>query len=281
VYSLKQSKVNRDNGLVGFAGHIGWQVQLHRATIALRSAKNDAEIASRAKSEFLANMSHELRTPLNAIIGFSQILGNPELAGGVVEKQVEYANYISESAEHLLSIINNILDISKIEHNKLDLNLELLDVEPIILSCIIFIKESCQKAGIKIETNFRATDVPIRADTVKFKQIIVNLLTNSAKFTPEGGTIEVSTRLTSDGRLKISVRDNGIGMNQNQMRRAMEPFGQADATYSKSVEGTGLGLPLTKALTELHGAEFRITSMPNVGTEVSTIFPIHPQDNEA
>lgn len=263
-----------------FSDGIGSQFQEHRASIALRTSKTEAELASRAKSEFLANMSHELRTPLNAIIGFSSILADPKLVNGDVDKQVEYAKYIGDSALHLLSIINNILDISKIEHDKLELDYELIDIEPTIDACIVLVKDRCFHAGVKIEKKLLATDVPVYADSVKFKQILVNLLSNSAKFTPAGGRITISTRITKTNRLKLSVRDTGIGMTQDQMRHAMEPFGQVEAAYSRSAEGTGLGLPLTKALAELHGAEFNITSKPEVGTEVSVSFPLSNEDQE-
>ena len=279
--SIKSESHRKPSRLGEFSGQIGWEVQQQRATVALRTAKAEAEMASRAKSEFLANMSHELRTPLNAIIGFSQILADPTITGGDEDKQVEYAKYIGDSANHLLSIINNILDISKIEHDKLDLDLELIDIESIIGSCLILVRDRCHQAGVKLESSFQATDVPVYADTVKVKQIVVNLLTNAVKFTPAGGTITVSTRMTSDNRLKVSVRDTGIGMNQDQMHRAMEPFQQVDVTYSKSAEGTGLGLPLSKALAELHNAEFKITSRPNSGTDVSVIFSIDAQEEKS
>lgn len=276
--SLKAERRETRSRLGEFSGQIGWEVQQQRATVALRAAKAEVEIASRAKSEFLANMSHELRTPLNAIIGFSQILADPAITGGDQDKQIEYANYIGDSANHLLSIINNILDISKIEHQKLDLDLELIDIENLIEACLILVREHASQTKVDLEVSFQANDIPVYADTVKVKQIVVNLLTNAVKFTPAGGTITVSTRITGDKRMKVSVRDTGVGMTQDQMRCAMEPFQQVEVAYSKTTEGTGLGLPLSKALAELHNAEFKITSRPNVGTDVSVIFPIDDQD---
>ena len=187
---------------------------------------------------------------------------------------MEYANYIGDSAQHLLAIINNILDISKIEHGKMDLHLELVDIEPLIDACLILIRDRCQTAGIELHKDYCASDLSVYADAVKFKQIIVNLLTNAVKFTPSGGTISVATRRIDKNKLEISIRDTGIGMTSEEMARALEPFGQVEASYARNSEGTGLGLPLTKALTELHGAEFKLTSRTNIGTEVSVIFAL-------
>lgn len=267
-------------GIVNYAARIGTQAQQQKAGLALKAAKTEADLANRAKTEFLANMSHELRTPLNAIIGFAQILADPALTKGDQDKQVEYAEYIGESAQHLLAIINNILDISKVEHGKMDLSLELTDAESLIDACLILVRDRCHQGGVKIETDYRAPDLPIYADAVKFKQIMVNLLTNAAKFTPSGGKILVKTEATSDGNLKIAVRDTGIGMTQDEMQQALEPFGQVQSGYARNQEGTGLGLPLTKALVEMHGAEFKLTSAKGIGTQVAVIFPVDDKDLE-
>lgn len=264
-------------GIGEYASGIGIQVLQQRAGLALKAAKTEADLANRAKTEFLANMSHELRTPLNAIIGFAQILSDPSLTGGDEEKQVEYANYIGDSAQHLLSIINNILDISKIEHASMDLHLELVDTEALIDACLILVRDRCHAAGIELQKDYGASDLPVYADSVKFKQIIVNLLTNAVKFTPSGGKIRVATRAIDRDKLKISIRDTGIGMTPEDMCRALEPFGQVESSYARHSEGTGLGLPLTKALAELHGAEFNLTSRPGVGTEVSVVFSIEEE----
>lgn len=270
---IRSGGISEKSGIREYSSSIQTQVQQQRAGLALRAAKTEADLANRAKTEFLANMSHELRTPLNAIIGFAELLTNPALIGGDEEKQVEYATYIGDSAQHLLAIINNILDISKIEHDRMDLRMELVDVDPLIDACLILIRDRCHEAGIEVNTDYQAIDVPVYADSVKFKQIIVNLLTNAVKFTPSGGQILITTRVVGDDRLKVSIRDTGIGMSPDEMRYALEPFGQVEANYARNREGTGLGLPLTKALAELHGAEFKLTSRTGIGTEVSVIFP--------
>lgn len=247
--------------------------------MALKAAKTEADMANKAKTEFLANMSHELRTPLNAIIGFAQILADPELVNGDQDKQIEYAEYIGSSAQHLLSIINSILDISKIEHGKMDLDLELTDVEVLIDACLILIRDRCHEAGIDLKTEYCAEDVAVNADPVKFKQIMVNILTNAAKFTPTGGKILVTTECTDDNQLEIAVQDNGVGMTQHEMQQALEPFGQVQSSYSRNHEGTGLGLPLTRALVELHGAEFSLTSAKGIGTKVTVTMPLVEEEN--
>lgn len=276
----RSSRSGNTTGIANYAARIGTQAQQQKAGLALKAAKTEADLANRAKTEFLANMSHELRTPLNAIIGFAQILADPTLTSGDQDKQVEYAEYIGDSAQHLLAIINNILDISKIEHGKMDLSLELTDAEILINACLLLVRDRCHSGGIAIETDYRAGDLPIYADAVKFKQIMVNLLTNAAKFTPVGGKILVKTEITSDGKFKIAVRDTGIGMTQGEMQQALEPFGQVQGGYSRNQEGTGLGLPLTKALVELHGAEFKLTSAKGIGTQVAVIFPVDDKDLE-
>jgi signal transduction histidine kinase len=244
-----------------------------RAETELLATKQQAEFASRAKSEFLANMSHELRTPLNAIIGFSEILRH-ELMGPLGDPQYRgYAGDIHDSGIHLLSVINDILDLSKIEAGKLDLMEEKVDVPRVIAASLRIVKERAESAGLDIFAEV-ADDLPrLRADARALKQIILNLLSNAIKFTPAGGRISVRAMVDDDGYFALSVVDNGIGIPRPEIPKAMSAFGQVDSSLARSHEGTGLGLPLVKSLAELHGGEIAIESEIGAGTEVTIHFP--------
>jgi len=259
--------------MIGYTERLGSALGRHRAEVALNAARIDAESANRAKSEFLANMSHELRTPLNAILGFSEVIGNPELMQNKTDQLSEYAEYIHESATHLLALINDILDISKIEYGKMELRCEVVSLAELISSCLILVKERAARSGVTIVRQVLKDPPPLYADAIKIKQIITNLLSNSVKFTPSGGTVTVSVRMTGNNRLKLSVRDTGIGMDEDQLETALEAFGQVDSKLSRRYQGSGLGLPLSRALAELHDAKFRVMSQPDVGTDVSVTFP--------
>jgi signal transduction histidine kinase len=273
VQRTRARQQKRQSALVGYTERLGSALGRHRAEVALNAARIDAESANRAKSEFLANMSHELRTPLNAILGFSEVIGNPDLMVNKADQLSEYAEYIHESATHLLALINDILDISKIEYGKMELRCEVVDINELISSCIILVKERAAKSGVTIVRQDLSNPPPLYVDAIKVKQILTNLLSNSVKFTPSGGTVTVASRMTGNQRLKISVRDTGIGMNEDQLETALEAFGQVDSKLSRRYQGSGLGLPLSRALAELHGARFRVMSQPDVGTDVSVTFP--------
>ena len=229
-------------------------------------------LANRAKSEFLANMSHELRTPLNAIIGFSEML-KQEFFGDLNEKQAEYVRDINVSGTHLLNIINDILDISKIEAGNMELDDEEVDLEEMIDGCISLVKQRADEGQITVVTDFRSAMKIIRVDAQKLKQIMLNLLSNAVKFTPEEGTIEVGVDVDREGSFVLSVTDTGVGMSPDQIPEAMRPFGQVDNAISRESEGTGLGLPLTKSLVEAHGGTLEIESNLGVGTTITLRFP--------
>ncbi len=223
-------------------------------------AKRHAEIANKSKSEFLANMSHELRTPLNSVIGYSELLED-ELFGELNTKQKKYVNNILISGTHLLDLINDILDLSKVEAGKMSLETKDIKIHHIIRNSVVMIKEKAFKHNIKIKQDIDASvdDHKFIADERKMKQIMYNLLSNAVKFTPDGGNISIFCR-TSDQNMEVSITDTGIGISQDNLDKIFKKFEQIDSSFSKKYKGTGLGLSLTKQLVELHGGTIRAES---------------------
>jgi signal transduction histidine kinase len=237
----------------------------------LHLAKIGAEAANRTKSEFLANMSHELRTPLNAIIGFSEVI-KMAILGPLSERYRGYGADIFDSGTHLLNLINEILDLSKLEAGEFQINAEDVDLSAVIESCLHLVEAQARKTNVRLRTAIPSGLPLIRADDRRMRQIIINLLSNAVKFTPEGGTVRVSASLENEG-LSIAVSDTGIGMTADQIPKALQPFRQIDSKISRKHEGTGLGLPLAKHLAELHGGCLRIESSVNNGTTVTVTLP--------
>ena len=232
-------------------------------------ASKAAERASRAKSEFLAGVSHDLRTPLNSIIGFSEVLlADPKLP----DKQREYTQYIGTAGTHLLSLINNLLDLAKIEANRLTILDDKFALHGVVNECMRLVGAQAGAGRVTLAP-YETRRFGLRADPVRVRQIVFNLLSNAIKFTPPGGTVEVRSALQDDGCLAISVIDTGIGMKAEDIKTAMQPYGQVQNSFVRSHEGTGLGIPLVHALTELHGGRFSITSVPGKGTTVTIILP--------
>lgn len=232
----------------------------------------EAEAASRVKSHFLANMSHELRTPLNAIIGFSDMLLR-EFFGPLTPKQKEYAAAINTSGSHLLEVIGDVLDLSKVEAGRMELHPETVDVAALVRSCAGLMVSEADQGRVALETSLPPHPVEITADKVRLRQIILNLLSNAVKFTPTGGRVDVAVRWPAEGGLEISVRDTGVGMRPEDIRIALEPFRQLDDSMSRRHQGTGLGLPLAKMLAELHGGGLSVASEPGRGTTVTVTLP--------
>jgi len=240
---------------------------------ALRLAKDEAEAANQAKSGFLATMSHELRTPLNAIIGFSEMMLREVLGSLGNEQYRAYVGDIHASGTHLLQIINDILDLSKAEAGKIDLSEEVFDLRDIMRSVGQLTAGRVHAAELTQDIDFPDELPPLCGDERKTKQVLLNLITNSVKFTPAGGAITISARWNLQRGLAVTVADTGIGIPEEDLERVLKPFEQVDSSLSRQHQGTGLGLPLVKAIMELHGGRLELKSELGVGTEVTVIFP--------
>jgi signal transduction histidine kinase len=238
----------------------------------LRRAKAEAERANASKTRFLANMSHELRTPLNAIIGFSEII-NGQLFGPLGnEKYADYSGDILRSGRHLLAVINDVLDLSKSEAGKMSMSVRELDMRDVLDDCAAMVREQCMAAGLAFETSGLDAHMPMTGDPAKLRQIFLNLLSNAIKFTEKGGTVSLSAEMR-DGCVAVTVADTGIGMDPEDLEIAFQPFAQVDNRLERRYEGTGLGLPLTRALVDLHEAAMAIDSARGKGTRITIIFP--------
>jgi signal transduction histidine kinase len=248
------------------------KMEKERLVAGLDEANRRAEAALRAKSEFLANMSHELRTPLNAVIGFSEIIANEILGPIGNSKYLEYANDLNASGQHLLQLINDILDLTKVSAGRLELADETIDVAELIDSCVRMTAHRASVHGLTLTQSVAADVHGVQGDERRLRQILLNLLSNSIKFTPSGGAVSIRAAI-EQGQLMIEVRDTGIGIASEDMARALEPFGQVNNAYNRSGGGTGLGLPLTKKLVELHDGRFTIDSRPGKGTATQITLP--------
>jgi PAS domain S-box-containing protein len=239
----------------------------------LRATSLRAEAASRAKSEFLANMSHELRTPLNAILGFSEIL-TQGLFGPLGDPRYhDYAEDIHRSGTHLLTVISGILDLSKAEAGHLELHESIIHLPDAMDASLATVRAQAERAGVALVVAAPGNLPQLLVDEGKLRQILINLLSNAIKFTPEGGRVSLEAGLDAAGGIAIHVRDTGIGMAPEEIPLALQPFQQIDSRLSRRYEGTGLGLPLSKRLAELHGAGLEIDSTPGRGTRVTVRIP--------
>jgi PAS domain S-box-containing protein len=247
--------------------------RVEERTAALSAANAELAQATRLKDEFLANMSHELRTPLNVILGMSEVL-RENIYGPLTEEQLNALNHIEEGGRHLLALINDILDLSKIEAGKLELDIASVEVENVCQASLRFIKQIAQKKRIKIFSALDQSAATVQADERRLKQILVNLLSNAVKFTPEGG--EVSLKVSGDAAssaLRFTVTDSGIGIAREDMTRLFKPFVQLDSKLSRQHEGTGLGLSLVARLVELHGGSVAVESIPGQGSSFTISLP--------
>jgi signal transduction histidine kinase len=247
--------------------------ELADANARLRSAYEAVNDASLAKSKFLANMSHELRTPLNAIIGFSEIM-EAQLFGPIGEARYrEYAKDIHESGAHLLTVINDILDLSKIEAGELTLQEGLVDLVDVLGRCLRLVAQGAEKGRLTLSSHFEEGVPLLFGDEGRVRQIGFNLISNAIKFTPPGGRVGVSLARADCGDIVIEIADTGIGMRPEDIPIALQSFRQIDSELTRSQQGTGLGLPLSKTLVELHDGQLEISSEPGAGTVVRVTFP--------
>jgi signal transduction histidine kinase len=239
----------------------------------LKSARRVAEKASSAKSDFLAKISHEIRTPLNAIIGFSEIMAQEKFGPVGNDRYRQYLADIRTSGEHLLSLINDLLDLSKIEAGKLELDPAAMALNPLTQQCVAIMQPQASRERVIIRTSLSPRLPSVIADARSVRQIVLNLISNSIRFTGAGGQVIVSTMLTDAGEVVLRVRDSGIGMSEQEIALALQPFRQVAATVRPGPVGSGLGLPLTKALAEANRAILRIKSVPQAGTLIEVAFP--------
>lgn len=244
-----------------------------RAEKELLKSKAEVEYANRAKTEFLAHMSHELRTPLNAILGFAEVVRDGDPNRLTIDGVKRYAEYIHDSGSHLLTLINDLLDISRIEVGAMNLDIDEVDVREMAETCLTIVSERAAKAGLELVADIHDNVGTIQADSTRLRQVLLNLLVNSVKFTPPGGEVALIVRPLADGGAEFVVRDTGVGIPPEDMQRVLEPFSQARHSQVNNRDGTGLGLPLAKTLTEMHGGTLKLESTVGKGTTARVILP--------
>ena len=287
MFDFRRSRDSRRSLLDRYGAQLGRIVERHCAEAALQAARQEAEraaelaheamieaqAASRAKTEFLANMSHELRSPLNAVIGFSQVMMDNLFGPLGSPKYDTYCRDIHASGNHLLSVINDILDLAKIEAGKVQLDEQLVDVDEVTAFCLSVIRDRAEARRIRLTHEVPAAVPGLIADEQKLKQMLINLLSNAVKFTLEGGDVTLRIEIDGEGCFLFGVRDTGIGMSEGDLQRVVEPFTQVDSGLNRRYEGTGLGLPITKSFMELHGGRLALESHLGVGTTATLVFP--------
>lgn len=263
----------RQEGMALKEAYTNLEMAFEARTEEYRAARDAAEAANQAKTDFLANMSHELRTPLNAVIGFSDVMRTEALGPLDNPRYHEYVNDINDSGRLLLSLINDLLDMSKIEAGKEELMEDAVDIRTAARSAIKLVREHAAEKNIVIDIDIRDNLPLMWSDPRKVKQILTNLLNNATKFTPDDGAITIKAWCRADSGFVIQVADTGIGIAPEDIPKALSKFGQIDSQVSWDYDGTGLGLPLAKSYTELHGGSLDLQSVPDAGTTVTLRFP--------
>jgi len=245
----------------------------HKAWLAEHTAQIETELASKVKSAFIANMSHELRTPLNTVIGFAKLLGEHRRRPLKDAEIVEYADLIRGAATHLLAVLNDILDISKMQSGKYTLDAREIEIEEILQVTVASLAPAASEAGVALESRFDASLPAVKGDPAKLGQVFGNIINNAIKFTPPGGRATVEAFANAEGGASVRVRDTGFGMTAEEIAVALTPFGQVDDSRTRWRDGAGLGLPIAKALVQLHGGRLEIRSAKSEGTEVTVSLP--------
>jgi two-component system cell cycle sensor histidine kinase PleC len=255
------------------------QIEKQRVALdAAETARVAAEDAARSRAAFLAAMTHELRTPLNAILGFSEVLQH-EMFGPLSERYREYAGIIHKSGSHLLSIVNDVLDLAKVEAGKLELYLEPVDISRIVIDCVRSVEPMVARSKVCVRVDLHDRIDIVQADEKRLRQMLLNLLSNAIKFTHDRGEVGISV-FRCRNYIAIAVSDTGIGMKNCDIEKALEPYGQIDNALARRHTGTGLGLPLTNQLATLHGGALRIESAPGAGTTVTILIPGNPNAHQ-
>jgi two-component system cell cycle sensor histidine kinase PleC len=250
------------------------ELAMRRQTeLAMIAAKADSDLANRAKSAFLGTMSHELRTPLNAIIGFSDLIQKMKPSNEVSTKCANYATYIGDAGRHLLEVISDILDISKIESGTFALHTELCSIVEIIGDSVPVVAKRIEEKHQILEVRLQPGMPKLKVDPRRIRQILINLLSNASKFTPDRGRILLHARTNREGGATIAVVDSGVGMSPEQIAVALTPFGQVQSHLSRTQEGTGLGLPIARGLARQHGGDLYLESEPDAGTSAVLTLP--------
>jgi two-component system cell cycle sensor histidine kinase PleC len=267
------AKLGSNSLMQEYSALVGDAVLRQRTRAAEHRARIEIDLANKVKSEFVSNMSHELRTPLNTVIGFSKLLSGHARQRLPDADVVQYATLIHDAAEHLLSVINDILDITKMQAGKYTLDAEEIGIDEVLQACLAQSRQIAADAGVNVRERVAYNLPPVRGDAAKLKQVFSNLISNAIKFTPKDGNVIVNALEHGHGGVCVSVRDTGIGMTEDEVRIALTPFGQVDGARTRWREGAGLGLPIAKALVELHGGELMITSIKGQGTDATVILP--------
>lgn len=259
--------------MMEYSMRLGEAVLRSRTRHAEQTARVESEIANKVKSEFISNMSHELRTPLNTIIGFSKLLSEHDKRNLKPQDVAEYARLIHDSAQHLLSLINDILDISKLQSGRYYLDEQEMELEDVLESVVRTFSKQAEAAGVTLTYKVMEALPPMKGDPNKLSQALSNLVSNAVKFTRNGGGILIEARPRNGESSEVVIRDTGVGMEDEEMKVALAPFGQVDASRSRWREGAGLGLPIASALIKLHGGTMVIKSAKGIGTEVRILLP--------